>query len=760
MRSFVKSSHVLLVVFIGCFSFNTFAQSILEEITVTARKRDESYHEVPVSVTAFSESDIQSAGIESPADYIALSPNLTLVDTQNEGTTFLTIRGISQARNSEPSAAVIIDGVLMANPSQFNQELYDVQHIEVLRGPQGALYGRNAIGGAIIVNTREPSDEFEGKVTLGADSGPGFKAQASVSGPVSFADNLKYRAAFSYKDTDGYIDNTYLHEKADPYRDISGRAKLLWKPTENFTADLRFSISRVKTHALYFTIGLDADTILPVRVNNPGENDRNMYNISLKLDYDTSYGTLTSITSYDDLQELLTGDNYDFLPRSVSFLNTDPSVAGFKGYLQFLTGDSAVDLSQTQFLDTSSWSEEIRFTSPAENRLRWIAGAYFIGTDRFISTGNQLDRGNGVFPVYRIPRPYYELAPSNPSPQLGLLEDGQDNFAWAVFGSISYDITDTIEGTVSLRYDEDTRENTTLTHYPYDSTDPDGIYFPAPGLTTYGQVRKHTWNDWQPKFTLRWKASDNVTVYGDYSRGFRSGGFNQSGVGGLGIAGVGDLFDQETANTIEGGVKVQAFDKRVNLSLTGYTTDARGSYFFIYDPGTGTQNLGNLAKVSYTGLEFEGAALVAEGLSVNVGVGLTDSNIDASSEPSQVGNQAPLVSDYTLNIGGMYRRPLAILGGVDGFVRVDYQKIGDTYWEPDNYSVRSPVDLVDLRAGIEKKDDWSVTFWSKNLFDEKYNAEFSPGPYGRPAPFGFRLPSNFLWKGKPMRWGVDFTKWF
>ena len=401
-----KSRYVLLALSLAIFSFDTVAQSLLEEIIVTARKRDESYTDVPVSEKAFTEAEIESAGIESPADYIALTPNITLVETQNQGTSFITIRGLSQARNSEPSAAVLIDGVLMANPSQFNQELIDIQQIEVLRGSQGALYGRNAIGGVITVRTKDPADEFEGKVGIGVDSGPGYKVQAVVSGPVSGVDNLKYRASFSFKDTDGFINNPYLDEEADPYRDISGRVKLLWQPTENLTADLRFSISQVDTQALYFNIGLNADdTFLPVRVNNPGVNERDMYNASLKLDYENDYGTFTSITSYDDLEELLTGDQFDMLPRNISFLNADPSIAAFKGLLQFLTGDTVVDLSQTQFLDTSSWSQEFRFTSPSNNRLRWIAGAYFIATDRYISTGNQLDRGNGVFPVYETARP-------------------------------------------------------------------------------------------------------------------------------------------------------------------------------------------------------------------------------------------------------------------------------------------------------------------------------------------------------------------
>src|SRR4030095_13745521 len=140
--------------------------------------------------------DIQAAGIERPQDFIDLTPNMTMVQTQNQGTSFVTVRGISQARNSEPSVAVLIDGVAMANPSQFNQELIDIESIQVLKGPQGGIYGRNAIGGAILINSKQPTDEFEGKISAGYDSGPGYKVSGTLSGPVS--DTLRYRVTASY----------------------------------------------------------------------------------------------------------------------------------------------------------------------------------------------------------------------------------------------------------------------------------------------------------------------------------------------------------------------------------------------------------------------------------------------------------------------------------------------------------------------------------------------------------------------------------
>jgi outer membrane receptor protein involved in Fe transport len=170
-----------------------------ETITVTPRRRDESSLDVPGAINAFTAADIKTAGIDRPQDFVALTPNMSLVQTQNQGTSFVTVRGISQARNSEPSVAVLIDGVQMANPSQFNQELFDIDTIQVLKGPQGAVYGRNAIGGAIIINTKQPSDVFEGNVAVGTDSGPGIKVRGGISGPIS--DTLTYRATGSFFDS-------------------------------------------------------------------------------------------------------------------------------------------------------------------------------------------------------------------------------------------------------------------------------------------------------------------------------------------------------------------------------------------------------------------------------------------------------------------------------------------------------------------------------------------------------------------------------
>ena len=188
-------------------------------IVVTGLRRAETLQDTPAAITAFGSQEIVNAGIQKPADFINLTSNVNLVEVQNVGTSFVVIRGITQARNSEPSVAVVIDGVQQVNPSQFNQDLFDIQQIEVLKGPQGALYGRNAIGGAIIITTKQPTDQLEGKVTVGIDNGFGSYIHGGVSGPI--ANGVKFRVAGLYKDTNGYIPNTYLSKDADPYKDFA-----------------------------------------------------------------------------------------------------------------------------------------------------------------------------------------------------------------------------------------------------------------------------------------------------------------------------------------------------------------------------------------------------------------------------------------------------------------------------------------------------------------------------------------------------------
>lgn len=724
----------------------------LEEVVVTARMRDETFQDVPITMSVFTAQTIQSAGIETPRDFIALVPNMTMVETQNVGNSFVTIRGISQARNSEPSVAVLVDGVLQTNPYQFNEELYDIQQIEVLKGPQGALYGRNAIGGAIIVTTAEPSDHFEASTRLGIGNGVSERVQGAVGGPIDSGGKWRYRASANYYNTDGYINNSYLNTNSDPFKDYSGRLRLLWKPTDTFSGDLRLYYDRVETTAYYFVIprsdesnpfsdfftpGDANDTSSPIQNNNLGTDDRDIFDAALKLDFGLDYGTITAITDYNHTKEIDTGDAYDFRPvtTSVFYALTGGIPASLGG---------PFDESQSQYINVTTWSQEVRFTAPKVNGFSWLAGAYYLHTDRFISTGNLADRGLGVPAVYHDPI----VDPSNPfatNTNQTFLADTQHNNAWAVFGDATYAFTPQWELDVAVRYDQDERSNTTNTptsFLPLGSI--------AQGAYT-GEVRDATFSETQPKATLRFKPNDQMTLYGGWSRGFRSGGFNQTGVGAVaiqnGILGVNDLFQAEVADTYELGIKSQFLDHRLSVDADVFHTHSTNGYFFVYIAANSTQNLGNL-DATYKGVELSVTARPTDRLELYAAYGYTDSNITNMADPSVIGNQAPLVSRDTVNLGFQYRQPLG--DGLNGTLRVDYNQIGRTWWEPYNITSRDPVSLVDARLGVDG-GHWSVTAWSKNLTDTKYNAEFSPGNVGG---------AGFLWRALPRRYGLTFDYHF
>jgi iron complex outermembrane recepter protein len=726
----------------------------LEEVVVTARKREESVQNVPITEDVFNAQAIQSAGIEFARDFVALVPNMTLVEVQNVGNSFITIRGISQARNSEPSVAVLVDGVLETNPYEFDQELTDIQQIEVLKGPQGALYGRDAIAGAIIIRTADPSDHFEGTGRLGVGNGPSEKAQVAISGPIDSAGTLRYRASLNFYNTDGYLENTYLDRKADPYRDYSGRLRLLWRPADDWSADLRFFRDRVDTTAYYYIIPRNVesnpfssfppsatnpqgtppeanDVTSPIQTQNLGTDYRDITDIALKLDYSPGFGTFTSTSDFNFTKEIDTGDAYDFRPikNSIEYNYFAPLYYG--SLFACCGGDFG--LSQSQFISEKTYSEELRFTSNAVNGFSWIAGAYFVHTERFISTGNLVDRGDGVPAVYETPL----VDPSNPiatNTNLTFLADSQNNNAWAGFGDAIFELSKQFEIDAGLRYDIDERHNTTDTPEQF-------LIDPANSYT--GEVRDATFSAWQPKATLLYKPTDNLTFYGGWARGFRSGGFNQTGVGAAAAAegqlGVHDLFQAEVADTFEVGAKTLFLDRRLSVNAALFHTNDHNGYFFFYSATTSTQNLGNLSA-TYKGAELELTAKATDRLDLYANFGYTDGWITAMQDPTVIGNKPPLLTKDTVNAGIQYHQPLS--DELNGVVRLDYQEIGRTWWDPYNVTSRDPVNLVDLRAGVEG-ERWTVTAWSKNLTNKIYNEEFSPG--------------GFLWRALPRRYGVDFT---
>jgi iron complex outermembrane receptor protein len=269
MKYFRSSSTIAAALGIAAIAaLPAHAQQALEEIVVTALKRAESLQDAPATVTAFDAETVEQARIQSMRDYVNLTSNMTLMETQNNAFAFVNIRGLAQIRNVDPTVAVVIDGVLSTTSLAFSQELYDIQQIEVLKGPQGALYGRNATGGAINITTKQPTTDPELYVRGGVGNGDNVQLSGVASGPIG--DAVRGRVVVGYKEADGWRDNVATRVNADPYEDLTVAGKLLWDIGERTTLDLRLTLSHTEStgsqfvsNAPNFVTGFPATSSIP-----------------------------------------------------------------------------------------------------------------------------------------------------------------------------------------------------------------------------------------------------------------------------------------------------------------------------------------------------------------------------------------------------------------------------------------------------------------------------------------------------------------
>ena len=801
----------------------------IEEIIVSARKRAENLQEVPIAITAFTEETIRRAGIERPADFIALMPNVTLVDAANVGDTQVSIRGIISTRDAESTFAYVVDGVLSTNPNSFNEELVDVQQIEVLKGPQGALYGRNAVAGAILVTTREPGDEFAGEVRVGAGSESLGKASLRLSGPLG--NSVRGSITGSYRTFDGVYSNVYENAPTgvDYIEDTTVRGRLMIESNDRLSWDLRAGYSEVEGGAINFNavfaipafnaIGENFfadvnDHDFTFAFNVPGENKQETTELALKADYATDNGDWTFIAAYNDLQEYLLSDgtsaafySYELTPACQadrgtlnSFTRTDlfgeplapflvlpppPGGADFQGIYGPYNA-IACDGYQYQERNQEDTSVEIRFTSPQDQSLRWIAGLYATEIDREVVVAYGADTGAGF-----LRQPYVD--PTGPNPTDLLFWDDFNTSVIAAFGELSFDLGESMELSLALRWDQEDRSVSNkvpnVSGSGLDINNPTGPINPG-YVTNPGGIpdRSRTFDQIQPKVSWRWSATDAVNVYASWGIGFRSGGFNSlgsedllnfwfnSGFGGPGEvvqAGltIRDEYDKEVSSSFELGVKTQWADRRFQLNAAVFSTDVDDNQFFEFFAGPFgiLRIVTTIDEITIQGFEADFNWLATENLSFFGGVGFLDSEIKQNiNRPLSVGNKVPQAPDETYNLGGQWQFPMG--DTMTFFARVDLQHVGEmwfhtlqgeqtpTIWQAfpnldflgDRFqdfsnAKRDAYNTVNLRVGVEG-ERWEATAWGRNITDEKYLEEVIPA-----AEFG----GSFIHPATTAVYGVD-----
>lgn len=793
----------------------------VEEVVVTARQRAENLRDVPAAVTALGQSTLEAAGVARAADFVALTPGVSLVQAAEQGDAQVNIRGVNGARDAQASFAFVVDGVQMANPAAFNREFSDLRQIEVVKGPQGAVYGRNAAAGAIIVSTVEPGDDFEGSAKLSAGNRKSYAGDLRVAGPLT--DKLAGSLSADWRRTDGFYDSQFSDGAVDRYRGYNLNGRLVARLDEKTKLDLKARYGRLTAGSIaynavfalpsfasvlstpsYYEDVNDHDFVFQNNVQHT--NRQEAFEVSAKLERDLGFATLTAWTLYSDIDNDLVADGTS---ASFGFFNASASCAASIAALnakgvtlpspQYLGTTAAgsffgpytpttCDGYQYQKRDQSDLSGELRLTSRSNQALRWMVGAYALRIDREVGVATGLDAGG------EVPRALYVPSSSAYSTEQLYWDDFKSDVA-AVFGQLAYDFAPGLEGSLALRYDREERKvhNLVPTAARTKYIDFDGPAYTGgaalnPGLDTTinpGGIKdqKKTYDQLQPKIALRWKASDDWTLYGDWGVGFKSGGFNSQGsaatvnlfinpvrtAAGYKPVTIRDDFDKEVSKSFEIGAKGRMLDGRLTVDAAAYQTDVDDMQFFEFFVGPFglLRVVSNIDEVRIKGAELGLRYKASPNLILEASGAYTDSEIRKNSvRPDTVGNESPYTPHYTWNLAADYTHPLP--QNLSLHLRADVRGTGPTWFhvvqDQDNPTVfelsygalgranyaksrRDAYTTLDLRAGVEA-DAWSLTAFGKNVLDEDYAAEVIPAPE-----FG----GSFVSPAAGATWGVELA---
>lgn len=661
------------------------AGTALEEIVVTARQREESLQDVPDSITAFTAEAIESAGISDLNDFMNMTPNLFFKQGFRAGSLGITMRGISTGQNGWAPVTFVVDGVPTATVEGFNQgTLFDIERIEVLKGPQSAVYGAGAIAGAVNIITKAPTDEFDAGAQVVVAEGSDYRANASISGPLGGA--LKYRLAGSYRDSDGVMkDSDGDTLNAEHHRALRGR--LLGEfgsfgvDAQVFWADSNPEAYNAQT-ALFTTDPAEVERLLDDFDIRPGrgligDEQRDIREASLKLSWQLPIGELSLLGGYSDIDQHGRG-SASFLKPPFPFTFCGP-VGG---------AGEPVDCLQDDVDDVESKSADLRLTSPSDQRVRWLIGAAW--TDRETLNSFFLD---DVFPGSD------GGVVENPPPVFGSTHFRTDEFIGA-YGQVNIDVTPELELTLAGRYDRNR----------YDSTQYADRALSTPVPQPDGTITQEAEDsEFQPKAQLSYDWTDDVMTYVTVARGFRTGYFN-SGV----------KTEAETTTNYEIGLKAVTLDGQLQINTSIYHIDYSEQQFSFITPTPPFRGSTNIPSTSIDGAELEIAAVTPIGLSANLGLGVTDARVDD-------GTESPSTPKFTLNLGAEYERSIG-----DSMVwsaRVDYRRQGSYYLLTGNTFSVDPKDYLNLRTTLRIGEHWSVSLWGENVLDEQQAIQASIFPW-------------------------------
>ncbi len=740
----------------------------LEEIVVTAQKRSENVQDIPISIVAVSEQQLEARGTQDISEITAIAPNIQFKTTGavsgSSAAAAVTIRGVGQtdwSLSTEPGVGIYVDGVYMARSVGGVIDVLDLERIELLRGPQGTLFGRNTIGGAISLITKRPGDEVEGKLELIGGDRDRLDFRGALNLPLG--DRAAARLSVSSRNQDGFqtslVDGrTYGNRNRD-----TARLQLRLDVSDRLQADLAFDGTRIREDSA-------PSTLVGVTIDPPGGR---LINPSISFIYNAFEAPLVDVPGFgvgvpfdsrwvpDDIDTNFAtgfdrGTDLDIWGGSLTLswaLGTSTEVKSITAYREVDGGfSSEADASPLTLTEADTeyyqdqFTQELQVTgSSFSDRLKWVLGGFYLRETGFENE-------------------FVPIAPLTFGTVVSLQDHSTRSIA--AYAQASYALTDTVGLTLGGRYTSDEKTNLprdaslTLGAVAATAIFADAGLAPGDSLpfVPQGVEVDETFTDFSPRIALDYIPRDDLMLYASYSRGFKSGGFNiRYLVPRPAVLG----YDPETLSTVEAGVKWTAAGGRVRVNASGYFSTWDDLQVVVFE-SFGAPLVQNAGEAEITGFEIETNALPVDDLELSLAVGYLSAEYKSINNPTTTvpdiqlvtaDKELPNAPEWTLNASIAYSFHLPGDGGRI-VPRIDWSYTSDYENDAQNSEFLSVdgYELVNAALSYQAPDDtWSVTAFVNNATDSRFitagNSNFSigfhEGNYNEPRNWGVRALYRF-----------------
>lgn len=717
---------------------NPAGQTQLQEVIVTAEKRPEGLQNVANAISAVSGATLKRAAVTHVADLTQLTPSLQFGTRSTN--IFIAIRGIGQAGQdigSQSGVTVSLDGVPLLNQFLLNPSFLDVQRVEVLRGPQGTIAGRNATGGAINVYSNPPTRGTDGDIALTA----GNYARLGVKGyfNTELTDDLSARLSFQREEAKGWLKNAYIGKRNDDTDLTEVRGQLLYRPTDSLSVRGIVDYTHDRSDPSFALLLGRADPNQPTVTELPG--------------YPYPQNNIKDLTFYFDQPNH--GDTKDFRSAVIAKwdLNPNVSLTSTTGFIRHVIQLTNVDVDATPA--PVAWFDLIGIYSKQL-------------TQEFTLTANLGERADlvaGVLYMHGDSRePLYLSLPSFKDYLVYLPEEKLNSYAG--YAQFRYDLTDKLRATLGGRYTTDVKsyaEQASVAGFPLDHSD------------------KATFSSFTPRFVLDYTPTHDTLIYGSIAKGFKSGGFNTLGDVSMPV----NRFNPEYVWNYEIGIKSMMFDRRLRTALTAFYADYTNLQQTVFRLNQATQvrfpRVENSSKATIKGVEFEADATPARGLELSGAVTYLDARYgffcnndplypNLPTAPSCVGvvrdgqplppgamqlqdNRLTQAPEWQFNTSAQYSFPVS--SRLEVTARLDYKWQSRVYFDIYNNPQNSQPAYGLLNASLQLGTldrRWSVMAWIRNATDKRYISEASAGSGANPAITGSL--------GTPRMFGVTLDRHF